>query len=717
MRRLILFIALAGIMGKADAQPLNRATYATMIKIAEQKMAEEDYYNALDWYEKAYDEVKDNETSVKIANLYFFLRDYRNAERAFLRVLRRDRKNEYGEERFTYAQTLKMNGKYDDAIEEFEKYISDGKDPVKKELAQVELEGAKFAKIAPDPRNMTISNAGQNVNSAYSEYSAVLAPDGQKMYYGSFNSEELIVVDKNNTDYFAKIFVSDRTDSGWGEGTALDEKINRPGYHNSNVTLSPDGRRMYFTRQLLTGNVVSESKIYLSEFGPGGWSPANEVEGVNGDYIADHPAVGELYGTEVLFFTSDKDGGYGGFDIYYSPFKGGKYGEPVNLGPKINTVGDEFTPYYRDGVLYFSSTGHPGLGGFDIFSSEWNGAVWSEPVNMGKGYNSSVDDLYFMLSADGYSGFLLSNRPGTRYVKSKGKTCCNDIYNVSLKVILADLKSTVFDQETDEELDGATLQLIDMTDDEENGKVVDTKTNGQANLFEFPLELDKFYRIIADREDYYPDTLEFNTMGLLDSKTYEIPVKLKPTPVYITISKEEPIELENIYYDFDDDKILPDAEPDLNFVLSILNEYPDMVIELSSHTDSRGNDAYNRDLSQRRAESARRWLLDKGVDRKRIRAVGYGETVPKTIGEKLAAEYPFLHVGDVLTEDFINKLPTEEEQEAAHQINRRTEFKIVEGPTSIKIEETRLIRKGAKVIEEGLQEGEGDGSSGDEKKN
>lgn len=717
MRRLILFIALAGIMGKADAQPLNRATYATMIKIAEQKMAEEDYYNALDWYEKAYDEVKDNETSVKIANLYFFLRDYRNAERAFLRVLRRDRKNEYGEERFTYAQTLKMNGKYDDAIEEFEKYISDGKDPVKKELAQVELEGAKFAKIAPDPRNITISNAGQNVNSAYSEYSAVLAPDGQKMYYGSFNSEELIVVDKNNTDYFAKIFVSDRTDSGWGEGTALDEKINRPGYHNSNVTLSPDGRRMYFTRQLLTGNVVSESKIYLSEFGPGGWSPANEVEGVNGDYIADHPAVGELYGTEVLFFTSDKDGGYGGFDIYYSPFKGGKYGEPVNLGPKINTVGDEFTPYYRDGVLYFSSTGHPGLGGFDIFSSEWNGAVWSEPVNMGKGYNSSVDDLYFMLSADGYSGFLLSNRPGTRYVKSKGKTCCNDIYNVSLKVILADLKSTVFDQETDEELDGATLQLIDMTDDEENGKVVDTKTNGQANLFEFPLELDKFYRIIADREDYYPDTLEFNTMGLLDSKTYEIPVKLKPTPVYITISKEEPIELENIYYDFDDDKILPDAEPDLNFVLSILNEYPDMVIELSSHTDSRGNDAYNRDLSQRRAESARRWLLDKGVDRKRIRAVGYGETVPKTIGEKLAAEYPFLHVGDVLTEDFINKLPTEEEQEAAHQINRRTEFKIVEGPTSIKIEETRLIRKGAKVIEEGLQEGEGDGSSGDEKKN
>ncbi|MBK7410294.1 MAG: OmpA family protein [Saprospirales bacterium] len=714
MRRLILFIALAVVMGKVEAQPLNRATYATMMKIADQKMEEEDYYNALDWYEQAYEEVKDDEVSVKIANLYFFLRDYRNAERAFLRVLRRDRKNAYVEERFTYAQTLKMNGKYDEAIEELEKYLSDGTDPVKKELAQVELEGAKFAKIAPDPRNMTISNAGKNVNSSYSEYSAVLAPGGQKMYYGSFNSEEIIVVDKNNTDYFAKIYSADRTDEGWGQGVALDEKINRPGYHNSNVTLSPDGRRMYFTRQLLTGNVVSESKIYMSEFGAGGWGAANEVEGVNGDYIANHPAVGELYGTEVLFFTSNMDGGYGGADIYYSPFKGGKYGQPINLGPKINTVGDEYTPYYRDGVLYFSSTGHPGLGGFDIFSSEWNGAVWSEPVNMGKGYNSSVDDLSFMISDDGYSGFLLSNRPGTRWLKSKGKTCCDDIYNVSLKIILADLKSTVFDQETDEELQGATFQLIDMTDDEESGKVIDTKTNGNGNAFDFPLELDKFYRIIASREDYYPDTLEFNTMGLLDSKTYEIPVKLKPTPVYITISKEEPIELENIYYDFDDDKILPDAEPDLNFVLEILNQYPEIVIELSSHTDARGNDAYNRELSQRRAESARRWLLAKGVERKRIQAVGYGETVPKTIGDKLASEYSFLKKGDVLTEAFINQLPTEKEQEDAHQINRRTEFKIVEGPTSIKIEETRLIRKGAKVIEEGLEEGMDDGG---EKKN
>jgi peptidoglycan-associated lipoprotein len=708
MRRLILFIALSLLFARADAQPLNRATYSTMIKTAEEKLAEGDYYNALEWYEKAYEESQDKDVAVKIANMYLNLRDYRKAERSFLRVLRRDRKEQYTEERFAFAQCLKMNEKYDEAIEEFEKYIASATDPVKKELAQVELEGCKFAKIAPDARNMTISNAGQNVNSAYSEYSAVLAPDGQKMYYASFNAEEVIVIDKNATDYFAKIYAADRTEDGWSAGVALDEKINRPEYHNSNVTLSPDGRRMYFTRQILSANLLTESKIYMSERSGSAWGPANEVEGVNGDYLATHPAVGELYGNEVLFFTSDMEGGYGGNDIYYSTFKNGVYGPPVNLGPKINTVGDEATPYYRDGILYFSSTGHPGLGGFDIFSSEWNGSVWSEPVNMGKGYNSSVDDLYFMLDAEGYSGFLLSNRPGTRWVKSKGKTCCDDIYNVSLKLILADLEATVFDLETEEELTGATVQLIDMTDDEETGKVIDSQTNASGNSFAYPLELDRFYRVIATRKDYFPDTLEFNTMGLLDNKTFELPIQLKPQPIYITISREEPIELEYIYYDFDDDKILPDAEPDLNFVLELMSEYPDMVIELSSHTDNRGNDSYNRDLSQRRAESARRWLIERGVDRRRIQAVGYGETVPKTISEKLAAEHAFLKVGDVLTEPFIDQLATEEEKEEAHQINRRTEFKIVAGPTSISIEETRLVRKGAREVapEEGKVEEE-----------
>ena len=572
---------------------------------------------------------------------------------------------------------------------------------VKKQLAENEINGCEFAKIAMDKEDVFISNAGKNVNTKYSEYSAFLAPDGQSMYYASFSTDEVIVIDGKNEDYHAKILTSSKTADGWGEPSQLDQKINRPGYHNSNVTISPDGNRMYFTRQLLEGNGLSESKLYVAERSGAGWGPANEVTSVNGDFLVQHPVIGELYGNEVLFFTSDMDGGQGGLDLFYATYKGdGIFGDPVNLGPKLNTVGDEVTPFYLEGTLYFSSNGHPGLGGFDIFSSTWNGALWSEPANLGKGYNSSVDDRYFMLDKEGVFGFLVSNRPGTRSVKSK--TCCDDIWNVSHKVIVADLLTAAYDAETIVPLTESTIYLIDMTDDRVGDTKSDTSPDGKPLSFE--LELDKAYMLVATRDNYFPDTVEFNTVGLLDDKTFEIPLKLNPAPVYKTFTSETPIVLENIYYDFNDDKILETAEPDLNLILELLEEYPDMIIELSSHTDARGEDAYNRNLSQRRAESARRWLLNKDIIRRRVEAVGYGESKPNTVSARIASQHDFLNEGDLLTEEFIEALETEEQQEIAHQINRRTEFRIIEGPTSIKIEETRLIRRGDKELNEKVED-------------
>jgi peptidoglycan-associated lipoprotein len=688
-------------------QPLNKATYSTMVAIAEEKLAMYDYYNALDWYLKAYEERQDDETSIIIARLQYLLRDYSRAEKAYGRVLRRDKKARYSEDRFEYARSLKMNENFDEAIEQFNLYLETATDEVKRELAKAEIAGAEFAKIAPEIEGATISNAGRNVNSSTSEYSAFLAPGGNEMYYSGFQTDEIIVIDeKGDMDaYFAKILKSTKTDKGWSTPTPLDQTINRPGFHNTNVSLSPDGNRMYFNRLQLTGNLVTEAKIYMSERSGSGWGPPKQLLGVNGDYVARHPAVGELFGNEVLFFSSNMEGGYGSYDIYYATYKGdGVYGDPVNLGPKLNTVGDEITPFYRDGTLYFSSTGHPGLGGFDIFNTVWDGTRWSEPANMGKGFNTSLDDLYFMIDNEGYSGFLLSNRPGGRSVKSK--TCCDDIYNVSLKIITADLVAGVYDAETKKALTGASVTLVDLTD-QQPGKPLasETKQNAKGHSFEFPLELDRSYMLIATREDYFPDTLTFNTVGLLDSKTFEELFRLKPMPVFITITREEPIVLGKIYYDFDDDKILPASEPDLELVFELLNEYPDMVIELRSHTDNRGNDNYNQQLSQRRAESARRWLLAKGgVERRRIEAKGYGESVPYKVNATQAKQYPYLKEGQELTEAFINSLETEEQREVAHQINRRTEFQIISGPTSIKIEETRLIRRGATEVEGEVKE-------------
>ncbi len=673
-----------------NAQPLNRATYSTMMRIANEKLEAGDPYNALEWFEKAYEENNDYDLALNIAQLHEQLRDYRKAESWYRRVLRRDKDSTYIESKFNYGRMLKMNEKYDEAIVELQQFVNVTANDGKKELARKEITGAEMAQESQSSKGLTVDHAGRNINTSFSEYSPILAGKGQ-MYFSGYNRKEIITQDGKEEDYHAKIFQASKGKKGWDKPTPLSSNINREDFHTSNVTLSPDGKYMFFTRSLLEANVVTESKIYFCAGGEGSWGPVEEVAGVNGEWLARHPAVGELFGNEVLFFISNMDGGYGGYDLYYATRKGeGIYGDPINMGPKLNTISDEETPFYRDGTLYFSSTGHPGYGGFDIFQSIWDGATWSEPQNMGRGYNSHLDDRYFTIDEEGYNGFIASNREGTRSLMSK--TCCDDIFEFNIARIFADLVVGLFDDKK-QPITGGTIQLVEMLNNT-MGKT-DAKAAEKGNRFDFALSLEMPYIIIAEKEGYYPDTIEFNTVGLSDSKTYEERFYLKAKPVPPTEPEieeytiEEPIELENIYYDFDDDRILQDAEPDLELVLGLMAQYPDMVIELGSHTDSRGDNGYNEDLSQRRAESARRWLVRKSVQRDRIQAKGYGENAPKTVNAKLAAQFDFLKEGDALTEAYIDKLSTEAQREEAHQINRRTEFRILEGPTTIQIKRTR----------------------------
>ena len=683
------------------SQPLNRATYSMMIQTAEEQMEKKDYYRALEWYEKAYEESKNRDLVVIMADLSYMLRDYRKAERWYKRALRKSRKvKEVPEEkRFEYARSLKMNEKYEEAMQEFDRFIKHTKDPVRKELAELEKTGCEYAMVAKEDEQVTITHAGKKVNTRISEYAPFLTNDNKTLYYASLNSDEVIELEEGEQDMYAKIYKSTRSEKGWGEGEVLGDNVNRPGYYNTNVKLSPDENKMFFNRSMTSGSVLTESKIYMSEKTGGAWGPANELAGINGDYIAKSPAVGELFGKEVLFFVSDMDGGEGGYDIYYATYKGGgQYGDPVNLGPQINTVGNEDYPFYRDGVLYFSSDGHPGIGGYDIFRSDWTGTRWSKPQNMGKPFNSSVDDLYFMLDKEGYHGALASNRIAEGARSLHGKTCCNDIYNVSLKKITADVIALTYDLDTGEPLNKVTVELYEVTST--GNKRVDSRTNPNSNNFDFPLELDKAYMIVGYTDNYDSDTAFFSTVGLFDSKTFNQKLELKPGEVVEVLRREEPFVLENILYDFNDDRIKKEAEPDLEFIHGLMSRYPEMVIELSSHTDSRGNNQFNENLSQRRAESARRWLVRRGIARSRIQAKGYGENKPQTVNEKIHEKYPFLPVGQVLTEEFINTLAADTAQfEAAHQLNRRTEFKIIEGPTSIIIEEERLIQIGNRKVD------------------
>ena len=699
MRSIRILAAFTGVLSffAATAQPIGKSSYEMKLQAGAEKLAEKDYYNALDQYELAYEESQDKALTPIIAEIHYLLRDYEKAERWYSRLFQRDKKDEFVAKRFEYGRMLKMNGKCDLAVAEFKTFIEATTDEKRKELANNEIAGCEMAAIMPEnAKGVKVESLGKNINTGFSEYSPAISPDGNTLYLSAFEpTKEAIEIDDENKDtHQAKIYKAGKEKEGWAKPTVLDVKINRPGFHNVNISFAPDGKRMYFTRAVLTGTEVSAGAIYVSEGSDGNWAAPNEVQGVNGAFISKDPAVGELFGKEVLFFVSNMEGGQGGYDLYYATHKGGGvYADPVNLGPKINTAADEITPHYLDGTLYFSSTGHPGIGGLDVFFSVWDGSTWSEPKNMGKPYNTSVDDFDFYIDQEGYTGFLTSNRPGgSRSIH--GKTCCDDIYGFNIARLYADLVVGIFD-ESKKALTGATVELVEMTN--EMRGTSESKTAGEkGNRLDFGLGLEKPYMIVATKEGYYPDSTRINTAGLKDSKTFEHRFFLKAKPVppeYDTITKETPILLENILYDYNKDIIKKEAESDLTVVKELMTEYPEMKIELSSHTDNRGKDDFNMDLSQRRAESARRWLIRNGIARDRIEVKGYGETLPKTVTAKFAAQFPFLKAGDVLTEEYINKLATDEQKEAAHAINRRTEFTITAGPTSIVIKSTRLRKQ------------------------
>lgn len=675
VRATVLMLFCCALSFMLQAQPITTTSLKKMLEKAELSLANNDYYSALEWYEKSYEEDRNFDVAYKIAGLHYKLRDYRKAERWYSRVVKKKGRrfvNPYmPEARFMHAKMLKYQGMYQEARAEFQLYISEAEDIEKIKEAKREITGIALALEMDDQPGISITNAGRKVNSKYSEYSPVLVND-RDLYFTGFRRNEVLVVEGKEKDRYSKIFVSAKEEDGFKEAKELpSDNIQRDGYHIGNIAMSADNTVMYFTRAILNGNDLQESKLYISTMGDEGWGPARELEGLNGDYIVKQPTVGELFGNEVLIFASDMKGGFGGFDLYYSTRTGDGYTPPINLGETINTNADEECPFYLDGTLYFSSMGHPGIGGFDIFNSIWNGSNWTTPNNLGKPYNSSVDDLYFSIDEGGYNGFLVSNRPGTRSIKSK--TCCNDIWVVNKEKIILELVATMFSNQ--QPLNDVSITFADFTNDELGE--VRSRQKPDTNAYSFVLQPEMAYRLIARKEGYYPDSLEFNTVGITSSQVFEKMLDLKPIPKveppkddFEEYTTDEPIRLNNIYYDYDDDKILKDAEQDLRIILDLMNQYGDLVIELGSHTDSRGVTSYNQKLSQRRAESAKKWLIKKGISSDRIQAVGYGESK--------------------ILNRCTNGVKCSDDE---HRFNRRTEFKIISGPTTIKIKKTRLRKK------------------------
>ena len=649
------------------AQPINTVTPAIMLEVADEKYAENDYYNAVEWYEKAYKELRDQDVALRIADLHYTLRDFKRAESWYSRIVKRDKDKLFPNAIFNYARALKRNGKYPEAFDQFVSFLEITTNDDLRKLAALEVKGIQEMEDLPTNEEILVVNVGSPVNSFQTDASPSLDADGN-LYFSAITSREPIVLDGKDQDYHAKIYRTSRGKSGkWQKPKPLAKNINSPSVHTGNVAVSRDGSKMYFSKMVFYGTSMNSSRLFVAEKRGDRWASPKEIKGVNGNYIIKNPTPGELFGDEVLFFSANIEGGQGGFDLYYSTHLGNdEYSTPTTLGENINTPGDDITPFWSDATLYFSTDGRPGLGGLDIHKTTWDGTKWSDPENMGMRYNSSVDDLFFTLDPTGQGGFLVSNRPSAGSRSLKGKTCCDELFFFQEKQINIEFITGVFNPEGP--LLGATVNIYEMLEGD-FGKS-SSQTNDETNAFGFALETDKAYTVVYTRDGYYPDSLTINTVGIVDDHQIQRNMTLQPIPVepeteIITVT--EPIRLNNIFYDFDDDQILPDAEKDLAILLELLNQYPDMVIELSSHTDAQGNDEYNDDLSLRRATSAVNWLLERGIEETRVKAVGYGE--------------------QFILNRCVNGVECDDNE---HRFNRRTEFKILEGPRTIEIKKEIL---------------------------
>jgi peptidoglycan-associated lipoprotein len=653
----IFFTCTAGIL----AQPVTASKYETMLETANTAAENGDYVNAIEWFEKAYKENKDPNLQVAIGDMYMLLRDYAKAEKIYERVIKRDKTEEFFDVRLDWARSMKYQGKYKQALDELNSFVSMAENEDLKNEASNELRGILLMEKYPENIEAAIAFASESVNSPSAESSPAAYMDGS-LYFTSQNTKAPTVLDGSAGDYHAKIFSASRApDGSFSKAIPLDDAINRADFYNTGVSFSEDGQRMYFTRAKYIANKLDNSQIFMSKRQNDGWSTPYPVDAVNDGNRSCHPYEGELFGSKVLYFATDIPGGRGGFDIYYSPIKGETYGKPVNLGEKINTKGNEISPFYKDGALYFASNGHPGMGGFDNFFTEWDGSKWNDVKNMGFNYNSSYDDSFLRFNKSGTAGYIVSNRTHKDKKKFKNtETCCDDIYLIQIRDLVIDLKTIVNNDKGP--LEGATVSLHEG----EKNTPVESKTNTLSNEFTFLLDADRTYKAFITREGYFPDTISFNTNGLFDDYTVSktVVLKARPDAPKRVVSRNQPILLKSIYFDFDDDKILPDAEKDLAYLKSLLDKYPDMVIELSSHTDSRGDQEYNKKLSQRRANSTKNWLVEEGIQAARIKAVGYGEA-------------------KLLNKCKDNVKCSEEE----HQLNRRSEFKILAGPQTIEINE------------------------------
>lgn len=416
-------------------------------------------------------------------------------------------------------------------------------------------------------------------------------------------------------------------------------------------TFTADGKTMYFTYSKPINGQDQGTKIFRSDRASGTWGEPQEIRlFLDSTISCGHPSLS--HSGDTLYFVSDAPGGFGGKDIWFAWQDGEQWSIPENMGEKINTEGDEMFPYIRqDGRLYFASNGHSGFGGLDIFFAVKTDTI--QIYNMGLPFNSNGDDFGIAFEGTAERGFFSSNRN-----QRKG---WDQIYRFELPEMVFYVEGKVTDMNGDN-LTDARLRLVGT--DGTNAKV-QVHRDGTYRL---KLNRNVKYVMLGTARGYLNQKQELNTENLDDSKTF--------TKDFSLAAISKPVTMNNIFYDFAKWTLTPQSEQGLQALVKLLNDNPNITIELSAHTDYVGNDQSNKTLSEKRAQSVVTYLIEHGIQKDRLTAVGYGEEKPVVVTQAMNKKYKFLPVDQVLTEEFILTL-TKDQQEVCNQINRRTEFRVL----------------------------------------
>lgn len=585
------------------------------------------YVKAIKHYNKSLNRREIQEARINLAHSYRLTNDVKNAEKEYARALTVPETAPIN--LFYYSKMLMEQERYEEAKENLKLYLAKEPNDV---VAQMLL--ASCNSVASFKIDTTLYKVDRvEIGDVASVFGCVSYKDGMVC-----TAEKNVRLNSKKNPWTGKSFLDlyflQKDEEGrWLPPASLKGHVNGQ-YHEGPAAFTKDGNVTFFTRSNYYKGTVRKSskninnlKIFRAELIDGKWKNLEEMPFCSDEYSVGHPSLAP--DERTLYFVSDMPGGYGGTDIYLSFFDGGKWSPPMNLGPVINTPGNEMFPYsHEDGSFYFASNAHNSMGGLDVFVTSYEGKKWLRPENLNYPLNSSRDDFAYIMQNDSV-GLISSTRSDT-----------DRVYQFTKRPPTFKIEGTVADGKTKSPLAGATVKILG------NKRIL--LSTDKSGKYSSDLEPGSNYLVLASQKGYFSHSVDINTAAEKYSKTFIVDFNLTEMVI------ERPIVLENIYYDLDKWEIRADAAKELDKLVRVLNDNPTINIELSSHTDSRAGDQYNLILSDKRAKAAVDYIITRGISAARLTWKGYGESK--------------------LVNKCNNNITCTEEE---HQQNRRTEFKVI----------------------------------------